>query len=71
MQHLFASYFGPSLLNICHIRSYAFLGNHGSRAIHKKLGFVELGTDFVKMPEHRGGELREEWVFEWKRDAGK
>lgn len=66
MQYLFATYFLDTL-NVHHIISYAFTGNAGSRAIHLKLGFVEKEIDWVRMPEHRGGQMREEWVFEWKR----
>lgn len=47
------------------IVSHAFLGNEASRRVHLKLGFVETGQATIRMPEYRGGELRDEWVFEW------
>ena len=68
LSHLFEAFLVPStLLNVRHILSYAFVGNDGSRRVHEKLGFVVFGTDWLDMPEDRGGGKREEWIFEWKK----
>lgn len=56
------------ILKVEEIISFAFVGNYGSRAVHRKLGFEMLPTDFVKMRDDRGGHLQEEWVMRWTRE---
>lgn len=64
LQHLLYTFLVP-VLNVRHIISFAFVGNEGSRRVHLKLGFEEAGTDWIRMPEYRGGQMREEWIFKW------
>lgn len=66
LRHLFSAFLVPHL-NVYSIISYAFVGNVGSRAVHLKVGFVEDRKEWIKMPECRGGQMREEWVFRWTR----
>ncbi|KAM0747543.1 hypothetical protein T439DRAFT_328779 [Meredithblackwellia eburnea MCA 4105] len=68
LRTLFDTFLLPRhLLNVHHILSYAFTDNFGSRRVHEKLGFREVKKDWVEMREDRGGGMREEWVFEWKK----
>lgn len=53
------------VLNVHEMISFAFCGNEGSRRVHLKLGFEQVGTEWIKMPVYRGGQMREEWVFRW------
>jgi RimJ/RimL family protein N-acetyltransferase len=55
------------VLNVHEMVSFAFCGNAGSRRVHLKVGFEQVGTEWIRMPEHRGGQMREEWVFRWSR----
>lgn len=65
---LFVTFLAPAqLLNVRHVLSYSFVGNAGSKRVHEKLGFKLIGTDWIRIREDRGGEMREEWIFEYRR----
>lgn len=49
--------------------SSAYVGNHGSRRVHEKCGFVYVeGAEFESEAiEARGGGKRQHWLLEWRR----
>lgn len=55
------------VLNCEHIKSAAFQGNIGSRAVHLKAGFKQMEDSEIRMPEDKGGEMMAEWNFEWRK----
>ncbi|SCV69128.1 BQ2448_2148 [Microbotryum intermedium] len=54
------------ILGVRVIEAQAFSDNVGSKVVHTKLGFKEIGETELKMPEDRGGMMRMERCFRWE-----
>lgn len=67
---LINSYLVP-VLNAHTIRATVYVGNFASRRVFEKNDFALVASAWVNAGESRGGMMKEEWWFVWKRPTSK